>query len=780
MYFRKFPHPANFAFVKTSRAQRARVGRTTVQARFERFEGDVFRLRLSSSLWGANPSQAGLTPPPRSTRGTVSAELDPSWALTVQDNQGRILLRAPRHRAFGVSGESSMFLFEHQEGDQFYGMGEKLLGLELSGKQSKFWNTDAFGDFYWKEIFDDRTDPLYASFPYLIIKRGNTFVGLLLDNPHATFINTGATVQAAGGQMTLGAPDLKAIIIGAERGASDLYVIVGPSLPELTRKLQHLVGLTPLPPVWAIGYHQCRWGYKSAEDLEELDRKFRQHGIPCDGLWLDIDYMDAYKVFTWQKKLFPNLKRTLKQLEARGRRVVPIIDPGVKKQKGYPVYDDGQRRRAFCQNPQGGDFIGLVWPGETAFPDFSLPAARDWWAGWVRDFARQGFRGTWIDMNDPSTGAVQNNAMLFNHGRAAHDTFHNQYASGMAKATRAGFEAAHPGRRTFVISRSGYTGISRHAALWTGDNCANYHHLRQSIPTSLNLALSGVPFNGPDIGGFCGQTTAALMRDWQKAGFLFPFCRNHAAHDAARKEPWVFDALTLKILTHYIRLRYKLRPYLYQLFQNQAARGDAMLRPLFYEFDDHPDWPLGRIEDQFMVGPALLQAPVVWENSTQREVLLPGNTAWWSALNARWLQGPRRLTARVKPLQTPLYVRDGQIVPMTPSEPKDNRYHGGHVEAHVFLRRTGAGQAHYTYRWDDGDTLAYRDGAFSEVHMHARVQGHTLHLESNVTAQQCGATHIRFVLYDRFSKVLVNGRPATVKRGAWLFCGTKQPVWHVR
>lgn len=778
MYFRKFPHPANCAFVQTSRAGQARVGRTRLNARLDRFSDDIFRVRITGSPWGANPSQAGLTPPRRSTRGSVAAHLDPSFALTLKDAAGHVLLRAPARHAFGVSGESSMFLFEHQEGDQFYGMGEKLLGLELSGKQSKFWNTDAFGDFHWKEIFEDRVDPYYASFPYLILKRGNTYVGLLLDNPHATFMNTGATVQAAGGQMNLGQSGLKAIIIGAERGPSDLYVLVGPSLPELTRKLQRLVGLTPLPPIWALGYHQCRWGYRSAQDLEELDRKLRQHGIPCDGLWLDIDYMDAYKVFTHHKGHLPNLDGLLKSLDARGRKVIPIIDPGVKQQKGYPVYDDGRRRRAFCLNPQGEEFIGLVWPGETAFPDFSLPAARRWWAGWVRKFAARGFRGAWIDMNDPSTGAVQNDAMLFNHGRAAHDTFHNQYASGMAVATRAGFEAAHPGKRTFVISRSGFTGISRHAAIWTGDNCANYHYLRQSIPTSLNLALSGVPFNGPDIGGFAGNTTPALMRDWQKAGFLFPFCRNHAACDTVRKEPWVFDALTLRILTHYIRLRYKLRPYLYQLFQQQAENGEAILRPLFYEFADTPSLPLGRIEDQFMVGPAILQAPVVWENATAREVVLPDAT-WWSVLEKRWLKGARKVKATAKPLQTPLYVRDGQIVPMAPGEPRDNRYDGSRVEAHVFLRRGGVGQARFTYSWDDGDTLDFAAGKRSQVTLTATARGGTLHLETHVDSEACGRTRVRFVLYDRFTRVLVNGREVQPRRGTWLFCGTPQPVWNV-
>jgi alpha-glucosidase len=779
MYFRKCPYLENFEFVRaTDKAGRVRLGRTTIRARFERFEHDVFRLRVTSPQWDPNPSQAGLTPPPRARRGAVTAELDASLALNLTDAAGRALLGAPAGRAFGVSGASSIFMFEHEEGDQFYGMGEKLLGLELSGKLTKFWNTDVFGDFHGKEVFEDRADPLYASMPYLIVKRGNTYVGLLLDNPHATFISTAANVEIGGGQLNLGRPTKKVIQIGAERGASDLYVLVGPSLPELTRKLQRLVGCTPLPPIWALGYHQCRWGYRSADDLLDLDRKFRAHGIPCDGLWLDIDYMDAFKVFTFKRELFPDLRGTLKALEKRGRKVIPIIDPGVKRQKGYEVYDDGRRRDAFCRNPQGGEFIGLVWPGETAFPDFSLPAARAWWAGWVEKFARNGIRGAWIDMNDPSTGAVQNDAMLFNRGRATHDTFHNQYASGMAAATRAGFEAAHPGRRPFVISRSGFTGIGRHSALWTGDNCSNYHYLRLSIPCSLNLALSGVPFNGPDIGGFAGDCTAQLLRDWQKAGFLFPFCRNHSAAGTRRQEPWAFDAMTLKVVSHYIRLRYKLRPYLYNLFVRQSEEGEAILRPLFYDFADTEKWPLGRIDDQFMVGPAVMQAPVVQEKERTREVLLPGDSSWWSAMDARWIRAPRRMKVAPSDMQTPLFVREGQILPMSPGDPANNRYDGSRVEAHVFLRR-GRGTARLEYSWDDGDTITYRKGRRSTVVIAATTRGGTLHLETAQPRAGFGQARIKYALYDRFDTVLLNGRERKLRRGSWILCGTRQPVWFV-
>jgi alpha-glucosidase len=223
----------------------------------------------------------------------------------------------------------------------------------------------------------------------------------------------------------------------------------------------------------------------------------------------------------------------------------------------------------------------------------------------------------------------------------------------MAQATRAGLAAARPQERPFLISRSGCTGIGRETALWTGDNFSNYHHLRTAIPTSLNLALSGVPFNGPDVGGFAGNTSPQLIRDWMKACCLFPFCRNHSCTGTRDQEPWAFDARTRDVLRHYIQLRYKLRPYLYQLFIAQAETGEAILRPLFHDFADTAEWPLGKIEDQFMVGPAVLQAPIVQEHQRRREVLLPGSTWWWSALEARWIKAPRRIKVHPTFMQTP-------------------------------------------------------------------------------------------------------------------------------
>lgn len=760
MYFHKYPIDANFEFVKDGPIGRwGKLGPTRYRARVTPFQDDVYRIRVESPRWPGSFSQAGLTPPPvlKKAKGATSQlAIDRGFGIRLTDARGCVVLQSQSRRTFGMCGDSSLFMFHRDERHQFYGMGEKTTGLEHSGQRTKFWNTDVWADFKEAQYRDGSPDPMYVSIPYLIVKRDNTYVGLLLDNPYASFMDTAATVAIAG-QLTLNDQGQSCFSLGAENGQPDLYVIYGPSLPELTRKLQRLVGCTPLPPAWALGYHQCRWGYRSAADLEALDRKFRENGIPCDGLWLDIDYMDGYRVFTINKKHFPDARAAMSRLKAHGRRVVPILDPGVKREKGYAVYDDGRKADAFCRNPQGGEYVGLVWPGRTVFPDFATREGRAWWAKQVARFAATGIHGAWLDMNDPATGYVDNMQMLFDHGRASHETFHNQFALGMAMASRAGFEQAHPGQRPFLLTRSGCTGVSRYSAIWTGDNFSNYHHLKGSIPCSLNLALSGVPFNGPDVGGFGGNTTPELISAWMKAGFLFPFCRNHSVAGSRQQEPWAFGPRVMRTLRRYIRLRYALRPYLYNLFVAQEEQGEAILRPLFYDFADTAKLPLGKIQDQFMVGPAVMQAPLLDEGQTARDLVLPGATSWYSLMGGRWMKGSRKITVQPAAGHTPIFLREGTIIPALANQGESNAFDGRRVVFHVMLNRTSRSAAELTYAFDDGETLDYRKGARSRLHVRAQVRRGCLEIVTRLTEAGYGECEPTFVTYDTFRKVSVNG-----------------------
>ncbi len=804
MYFRTYPHVTNFEFVRDVKIEADGKGRRTgsaivadfipdkpdkkqcIDIAVDAFEGDIYRLAFTSQRWPANYSQAGLCIPPARTVDdgrtalTVGSRLD----LTLADEKGRVLLQSIPQAAFGVCGQSSCFVFKHSPKHQYYGMGEKLLGLELTGVNTKFWNTDVWGDFKGSIVLEGKIDPSYLSIPYVIVKQGNTYLGLLLDNPYATYMQTGAKVNIAG-QMHAKEQQDPQLILGAEHGQPNLWILYGPSLAELTRKLQTLVGRTFLPPVWALGYHQCRWGYQSQRDLEDLDSNFRKANIPVDGLWLDIEYMDGYRVFTFDKKNFRDPAKAFRSLLERGRRVVPIIDPGVKREPGYSVYESGRKADAFCRNPQGQEFVGLVWPGETVFPDFSIGQTRDWWSGLVKAFASLGLYGCWLDMNDPSTGRSRVTDMLFDHGRRSHYTYHNQYALGMAMASRAGFEQAHPDLRPFLLTRSGYTGISRYSAVWTGDNYSNYHYLKKSIPTSLNLALSGVPFNGPDIAGFGGDTTPALAAAWMKACFLFPFCRNHTAHSTAQQEPWALGRDAQRVFKHYIQLRYRLRPYLYDLFVAQNETGEAILRPLFYDFGDTKQLPLGQIDDQFLIGPSLMQAPMLEEGQARRRVVLPGKQAWYSLHEAKWLKSGRIVTTSTEPMQTPLYAREGALFPVSRAKDGDNVWQPEKVEVHVFLRRTTTGEHVWVHTVDDGTTRGWEKGERSRLRLTARVRGGVLHLGVDYLADGYGPVDVRFVLYDNFKQVQIDdprGRgqeTVAPKADQWTWAGTKQAVWRV-
>jgi alpha-glucosidase len=763
MHFHKFPYPANFQFINNAspgKTIKTRLGnyRLDVSANKQ----DVYKIRISGKDWEQNDSQAGLNFKPIKGMQSANSRLsfDKKTGLRLENNNGETMLESLPIGFFGQNGEASIFQFKREEGTQFYGMGEKWTGFEHSKKITKFWNTDVFADFTKPSYTEGKpaSDPVYLSIPYLVIKRGNTYVGLLLDNPHATFIATGLNISIAN-QMNLPTKE-SIILLGSERGQPNLYLIYGPSLRELTQKMQQLMGTTPLPPAWSLGYHQCRWGYKSAADLNALDINFRKHKIPVDGLWLDIDFMDNYKVFTLNKQHFPQPKQNLAKLTQAKRRVVPIFDPGVKLQAGYPVYERGEKANAFCLNSQGNHYVGLVWPGESVFPDFSLKNARDWWAGEVAKFARQGITSAWLDMNDPSTGFADNQEMLFDHGRQPHDYYHNQYALGMAMATRQGFLAVRPNERPFLLSRSGFTGSNKYTAIWTGDNCSNYYHLRNGLATSLNLALSGIPFNGGDIGGFAGDTNAPLIRDWYKAGFLLPFFRNHCIKGARQQEPWAFDAKTLSVSRRYIQLRYRLRPYLYQLFAEHELTGEAIIRPLFYDFADTKEQPLGLIADQFMVGSHIMQAPFVDKSLPKRKVLLPGKTHWFSISDGKWLTGGKNINVSASLADTPWYIRDGAILPAARTAPHEHEHRLQKIDFQLFFNRVN--QSSINYVFDDGLTFDYQRGKRSGITLTVSRTGSKLAVQWQHTQQGYGKGNFTFTTLGNITEVLINGRKAKI------------------
>lgn len=761
MLFHKTPYAANFSYPDKfdSKTGVVTIGKRRLQANISAFADDIYHLQLSAEgIWTEDHNLVAMNAPGDPIKGTGNLHVGANFELKLVDAEGKALLETTPGFGFGICGNQSIFTFAYGKQMKFYGLGEKTFGrMELSHIRSRFWNVDALGDFHYKQWDDHSVDPYYASVPYVVIRQGETYIGLLLHNPYETWIDTGTDPSFFGTE-----DQNRKVVLGAEDGLPSLWILVGPTLQELTRKLQKLVGVTPRPPLWSLGYHQCRWEYKGEEHLTWLDQHMVKHKIPNDGLWLDIDYMTGYRVFTYDKGAFPKgVPATIKKLKENNRKVVPIIDPGVKVDPEFKMYQEGLKGDFFCLTPEGKPFVGFVWPGETVFPDFSKESVRKWWAGYAKDFKQLGFAGAWVDMNDPSTGAVDPYMMLFQDGKWSHGAFRNQYALGMQMATRDGFQQASPNERVFVLSRSGYTGTSRFSAIWTGDNVSNRWYLKGTIPTTLNLSLSGIPFNGPDVGGFMNDTNEPLMIDWVKAGFLFPFFRNHSGGSHRRQEPWTFSKAGLHIITHYTALRYKLIPYLYQLFIQQERDGDPMLRPVQYHYPggDVPD-------DVFLVGPSILQAPCMDEGKG-RKVKLPGKK-WFDARWGKWVKG--NLDVECAAFDTPLYFADGAIIPTLPGVRKNNLKDLTDIEIHIFM---SGGSSEITYIYDDGETLDYQKGKESSIRISATLsKGGKLKVNTEQLSTGFGPLKsVRFFFYGELAEAQLNGKKVKTKREKVVWTG---------
>ena len=604
----------------------------------------------------------------------------------------------------GACGEALRLHFASAAVDGCYGFGERTKRLNKLGDSADCLTVDVVAVFRHTYARDDY-DPTYVAIPFAILKSGERFLGLFFDNPGRAVMDAGKSQAGQFEYQSLG-------------GNTDLYLLAGPGLAEVVRRYAALTGRGPLPPLWALGYHQCRWGYQYEAEFRELAAQFAAADVPVSALWYDIDYMDGYRLFTWDQVDFPDPAGLNRDLKAAGIRVVTIVDPGVKREPGYPVYDSGRERKAFCQTASGREYVGKVWPGDTVFPDFTLEHVRDWWAGWLADFLRDSaVDGAWLDMNDPATGHSRTEEMRFQHGAIPHDRHHNQYAHFMAMASRQACDQLDPEGRPFLLTRSACAGTQRYSAVWTGDNASNWKHLRMALPCSLNLSLSGVAFNGPDVGGFMDDTTVELLVRWHQAGFLFPFFRNHSMRHSRFQEPWRFGPEPLAALRGVIRTRYRLLPYLYQCFFAHWRDGDPVIRPLLYHYSG-PEYV--DLDDQYLVGDALLVAPILYGDGEGSEIVRDGvkmqerpvrlPPGWWFDLNrGEWVEGGRVILYAAALDELPLFARDGAMLPYYAGPLRNSFMDLSAVELHLFCREWPAVSDYFL---DDQETRRYQSGAY--------------------------------------------------------------------
>ncbi|CAM4030690.1 TIM-barrel domain-containing protein [Cohnella lubricantis] len=574
----------------------------------------------------------------------------------------------------------------------FYGLGEKTGFLDKKGERYEMWNSDV----YAPHVPD--TEALYQSIPFLIHYRfGEAACGVFLDDPGRTAFD-----MRTGGDR---------YAVQSESGNLDLYVLGGPKLKDVVKRYAALTGKPPMPPLWAIGYQQSRYSYMNQEDLLETARTMRAKRIPCDVLYLDIHYMEEYKVFTWDPARFPDPRGMMADLAEMGFHVVPIVDPGVKKDPKYPIYREGVERGCFCSKLEGDLFIGSVWPGPSAFTDYTDDKAAKWWGDLHQFYIDSGIKGIWNDMNEPSVFDTSSKTMdedvvhANNGDPKTHGEWHNLYGMLMSKATYEGMARGLGGERPFVLTRAGYAGIQRYAAVWTGDNRSYWEHLAMSIPMVLNLGLSGVAFAGPDIGGFAHHTSGELVARWTQMGALFPFCRNHSAIDVIRQEPWRFGDRIEAVCREALNLRYRLMPYLYSLFYEATTTGLPIVRPLLLEYPE--DRRAANLCDQFLLGRDLLAAPILRPGAAARSVYLPEGV-WIDYRTGERLEGGRHVLADAPLEVMPLYVRAGAILPEQPL-----RQHTGEAaEGPLTLKVYAGGEGSFSLFEDDGKTFGYEQGAY--------------------------------------------------------------------
>ncbi|MEQ8953765.1 MAG: glycoside hydrolase family 31 protein, partial [Gammaproteobacteria bacterium] len=387
------------------------------------------------------------------------------------------------------------------------------------------------------------------------------------------------------------------ITFTSEGPAFRVLVIEGATPQEVLSTLADLTGKMPLPPLWSLGFQQSRYSYVPESRAKEVVDTFRDKQIPIDVLWFDIDYMDDFKVFTFDEESYPDPQAMNAYLHQHKMKGVWMIDPGVGIEEGYSVYDSGTELDVWMKDADDEVYEGEVWPGPTVFPDYTQPKTAEWWSDLYRDFMAQDIDGVWNDMNEPADftgpdGSVPEDNIhggglrLTPNGKPlpadSHLRYHNVYGMLMVRASRQGIADANPDKRPFVLTRANYLGGQRYAATWTGDNNSTWEHLRLSVPMSLNLGLSGQPFNGPDIGGFIGNASPELFGHWMAIGAFYPFARAHSAIESDDQEPWVFGPEVEEASRVALQRRYRLMPYLYTQFYRASETGIPVMQPTFF------------------------------------------------------------------------------------------------------------------------------------------------------------------------------------------------------
>ncbi|MGF1555331.1 glycoside hydrolase family 31 protein [Paucihalobacter sp.] len=537
------------------------------------------------------------------------------------------------------------------EGESYYGLGDKSDHLNLKGKRFQNWATDSYA--YGKE-----TDPIYKAIPFFIGLHHKKAYGIFFDNSFRSFFDFAQEKR-------------NVTSFWAHGGEMNYYFIYGPEMNDVIESYTDLTGKPhSLPPLWALGFHQCKWSYYPESKVKEVTSTFRKLKIPCDAIYLDIDYMEGFRCFTWNKDYFPDPKRMVKELADDGFKTVAIIDPGIKVDKDYWVFQEGLKNDYFCRRADGPYMKGKVWPGECYFPDYTKPEVRDWWSGLFKELIEEiGVKGVWNDMNEPAVMEVPNKTFPddvrhdYDGNPCSHRKAHNIYGMQMARATYHGLKKFCYPKRPFVITRSAYSGTQRYTSTWTGDNVATWEHLWIANIQVQRMAMSGYSFAGSDIGGFAEQPSGELFTRWIQLGVFHPFFRVHSSGDHGSQEPWSFDEDVTDIVRKFIELRYQLLPYLYTAFWNYVDHGAPLLKSLVLY--DQADSQTHYRTDEFVFGEQILVCPILEPNAKGRRMYVPKGK-WYNYWTKERVKGGKEMWVEADIDRMPIFIKEGAIIPVYP------------------------------------------------------------------------------------------------------------------
>lgn len=623
----------------------------------------------------------------------VDITTKPHWLIRFSDKEGRVLQEDTPGDGFGTSfqgGRHHLFKSLHPN-ERFLGLGEALGPIDKRGLGIRMNNTDTYK-------YGDPRLPMYTNVPFYIGVRDSLLYGFFYHNSTQAYFNLGQST-----------PDY--ISITGESGAADYFFIAGNNMSDILERYTYLTGRMPLPPKWALGFHQSRCSYFPQAQVSWIGHTFRQKQIPLDGIVLDADYLHQYQPFRIDSTRFPDMRSLADGLKEQRIELIASVNPGIAVDSTYPAYRDALQADVLLKYPNGKPVRAAIWPNMNHYVDFTSTRGRNWWSKQMKFLADAGIQGYWNDMNEPAVGGsyLPDNIQFDMNGAKQH-TLQAKNLYGMLMA-RGSFEAAKmhvPKRRPFVLTRSGFAGVQRYAAVWTGDNTATSEYLQKGWWLNHQMGLSGIPFVGDDIGGYIGTTSKELYIRWMQSGAFAPFMRSHKEAFAAANEPWAFGEEAEIISRNYIQLRYRLAPYWYSLFREASLTGAPMVRPLAYYHPFHPMSYTAPYSYQSWIGKQLMFVPVTPEQR-QVDVWLPEGK-WYDVHSDQAYAGGRSHRIETVLHHVPLFAQAGAIVPMQRVNQSMQDNSGDTLFLHVYAGADGQ----QTWYDDAGDGWGYQQNQFQQ------------------------------------------------------------------